>query len=86
MKIIWSPLAVERTSEIAGYITIDNPSAAIEWVGKVFEKVDLLKLSPEMGREVPEISRKDKFSFAFPVLFLMDTIMPPKLLIWVQSY
>jgi len=59
MKIIWSPLAVERTSEIAGYITIDNPSAAKSWVEKVFEKVDLLKLSPEMGREVPEISRKE---------------------------
>jgi plasmid stabilization system protein ParE len=59
MKIIWSPLAVERTSEIAEYITIDNPSAAIAWVEKVFEKVDLLKLSPKMGREVPEISRKE---------------------------
>ena len=59
MKIIWSPLAVERTSEIAEYITIDNPSAAIAWVEKVFEKVDLLKLSPEMGREVPEILRKE---------------------------
>ena len=59
MKIFWSPLAVERTSEIAEYITIDNPSAAIAWVEKVFEKVDLLKLSPKMGREVPEISRKE---------------------------
>jgi len=59
MKIIWSPLAVERTSEIAEYITIDNPSAAIAWVEKVFEKVNLLKLSLEMGREVPEISRKE---------------------------
>jgi plasmid stabilization system protein ParE len=59
VKIIWSPLAVERTSEIAEYITIDNPSAAIAWVEKVFEKVDLLKLSPEMGREVPEILRKE---------------------------
>ncbi len=59
MKIIWSPLAVERTAEIAEYITIDNPSAAIAWVGKIFEKVDLLKLSPQLGREVPEISRKE---------------------------
>ncbi|MFW8600631.1 type II toxin-antitoxin system RelE/ParE family toxin [Desulfobacterota bacterium M19] len=59
MKIIWSPLAVERTSEIAEYITIDSPSAAVSWVEKVFDKVDLLKLSPEIGREVPEISRKE---------------------------
>ncbi|HFD31705.1 MAG TPA: type II toxin-antitoxin system RelE/ParE family toxin [Gammaproteobacteria bacterium] len=59
MKIIWSPLAVERTSEIAEYISIDNPSAAVAWVEKLFEKVDLLKLSPETGRKVPEISRKE---------------------------
>ena len=59
MKIIWSPLAVKRTSEIAEYITSDNPSAAIAWVEKIFEKVELLKLSPKMGREVPEISRKE---------------------------
>ena len=65
MKIIWSPLAVERTSEIAEYITIDNPSAAIAWVEKVFEKVDLLKLSPKMGREVPEISRKENREIIF---------------------
>ncbi len=59
MKIIWSPLAVGRTSEIAEYIAIDNPSAAVAWVEKVFEKVDLLELSPQIGREVPEISRKE---------------------------
>ena len=59
MKVIWSPLAVERTSEIAEYIAIDNPSAAVLWVEKVFEKVELLQVSPQMVREVPEIARKD---------------------------
>ncbi len=59
MKIIWSPLAIERTSEIAEYITIDNPSAAVTWVEKVFEKVGLLKLSPQTGRVVPEIMRNE---------------------------
>ncbi len=28
MKIVWSPLAVERVSEIALYIADDNPGAA----------------------------------------------------------
>ncbi len=36
MNIIWSPLAVERASEIAEYITSDNPSAAAEWLAKIF--------------------------------------------------
>ncbi len=59
MKIIWSPLAVERTSEIAEYIAVDSPSAAVTWIEKVFGKVDPLKLSPQSGRIVPEIMRNE---------------------------
>ncbi len=28
MKIVWSPLAIERVSEIADYIALDNPLIA----------------------------------------------------------
>ena len=28
MKVIWSPLAIDRASEIAEYISLDNPTAA----------------------------------------------------------
>jgi len=56
MKIIWSPLAVHRASEIAEYIAQDKPSAAIQWINGVFTKVEQLKSSPQMGRVVPEIS------------------------------
>ena len=59
MKIIWSPLAIDRTSEIAEYISQDNPAAAQKWVDKIFEKVDSLQFSPEIGRIVPEIERKE---------------------------
>jgi len=59
MKIVWSPLAVERASEIAEYIALDNPTAAQNWVNEVFEKVKLLAASPEIGRVVPEIQRED---------------------------
>ncbi|MFH0975993.1 MAG: type II toxin-antitoxin system RelE/ParE family toxin [Spirochaetota bacterium] len=55
MKIVWSPLALERASEIIDYIAQDKPSAAINWIDIVFSKVELLALSPEMGRVVPEI-------------------------------
>jgi toxin ParE1/3/4 len=55
MKIIWSPLAIERASEIAEYIAQDKPSAAENWIDTVFSKVDKLKSSPEIGRIVPEI-------------------------------
>ncbi len=55
MNIIWSPLAVDRVSEIAAYIAQDKPSAAEQWVKTVFAKVEHLKSSPEIGRIVPEI-------------------------------
>jgi toxin ParE1/3/4 len=55
MKIVWSPLALERASEIVDYIAQDKPSAAINWIDTVFLKVELLALSPEIGRVVPEI-------------------------------
>ena len=59
MKIIWSPLAVDRASEIAEYIAQDNPSASAKWVEDLFEKVQLLESSPKSGRMVPEIHRED---------------------------
>jgi addiction module RelE/StbE family toxin len=60
MKIIWSPLAIDRASEIAEYIAQDKPSAAEKWIDTVFSKVERLKSSPEIGRVVPEI-KSDQF-------------------------
>ena len=60
MKIIWSPLAIDRVSEIAEYIAQDKPSAAEKWINAVFSKVEQLKSSPGIGRVVPEI-RNDQF-------------------------
>lgn len=59
MRIIWSPLAMERAAEIAEYISRDNPTAAEKWVDTVFSKVEQLKSFPESGRFVPEINNKD---------------------------
>ena len=56
MRIIWSPLAVDRASEITDYIAQDKPSAAEKWIDTVFSKVEQLKSSPEIGRIVPEIN------------------------------
>ena len=58
MKIIWSPLAIDRTTEIAEYIALDNPTAAKKWIDLIFQEVELLVSSPKMGRVVPEIGSK----------------------------
>lgn len=55
MKIVWSPLAVDRASEIAEYIAQDKPAAADQWINAVFSKVEKLATLPEIGRVVPEI-------------------------------
>lgn len=39
MDIIWSPLALDRVAEIAGYSAQDKPSAAEKWVKAIFSKV-----------------------------------------------
>ena len=59
MRIQWSPLAVDRVSEIADYIARDNPLAADKWARSVFDRVKQVEDFSESGRYVPEISRKD---------------------------
>jgi len=58
MKIIWSPLAIDRIAEIAAYIAQENLYAAENWVNMVFRKVEDLKSFPESGRIVPETENK----------------------------
>lgn len=55
MKLVWSPLALERAESIAQYIAEDKPSAALYWVDGLFSCVDRLAEFPESGRVVPEV-------------------------------
>jgi len=55
MKIIWSPLAIDRASEIAEYIALDKLSAAEKWISTLFSKAEKLASSSKIGRVVPEI-------------------------------
>jgi toxin ParE1/3/4 len=59
MKLIWSPLSIQRVQEISDYIAEDNIGAANKWIDDIFEKVGILKSSPEIGRIVPEIGSPD---------------------------
>jgi plasmid stabilization system protein ParE len=55
MRIVWSPLALERVEDIAQYIAEDKPAAAVEWVDGLFTTVERLADFPESGRIVPEL-------------------------------
>jgi toxin ParE1/3/4 len=58
MKVFWSPLAVDRVSEIAEYIARDNQTAAEAWINTVLSKMGKLKGFPETDRIVPETDNK----------------------------
>jgi len=55
MKIIWSPLAIDRASEVVEYIALDKPASSEKWANTLFAKVEQLTFSPKSGRIVPEI-------------------------------
>jgi len=55
LKVVWSPLALDKLEETAKFIALDKPSAADKWVNDVFDQTDLLGFQPEMGRAVPEL-------------------------------
>ena len=59
MRIIWSPLSLERVAEIADYIAWDNLTAAERWVDGIFKSVEPLDDLPKLGRIVPEIEKDD---------------------------
>jgi len=56
MKILWSKEALLRLQEIEGYISRDNPIAAIKFIDKLITVMDSLKDNPGKGRVVPELS------------------------------
>jgi toxin ParE1/3/4 len=56
MKIIWSPLALDRIAETASYISQDSSTEAVKWAKKLFNSVKRLEAFPESGRIVPEIN------------------------------
>lgn len=57
MKVVWSPLVLERVNDIAAFIARDRPQAAATWVEEIFAAVERLKQFPDSGREVPEVRR-----------------------------
>jgi toxin ParE1/3/4 len=57
VKIVWSPLALDRVNEIADYIAQDDVEATRAWLLDIFGAVDRLQNFPESGRIVPEVKR-----------------------------
>lgn len=59
MKVVWSPLAIERAYDAAAYIAGDKPEAALRWLDGLFAVTDRLEQFPRSGRVVPEMGRPE---------------------------
>ena len=55
MRVVWSPLAIDRAEEAAAYIAGDSMDAALAWLDGLFHATDRLERFPQSGRIVPEI-------------------------------
>ncbi|MAT59091.1 MAG: type II toxin-antitoxin system RelE/ParE family toxin [Melioribacteraceae bacterium] len=59
MKIIWSPLSIERLEDIYDHIAQDNISAAQNLINNIIAKVESLVDNTTRGRVTPETNRED---------------------------
>ncbi|MEM1041662.1 MAG: type II toxin-antitoxin system RelE/ParE family toxin [Bacteroidota bacterium] len=58
MRVHWSTVALERVSEIADYLAVDDLGAAERWVDGLFAAAERLEPFPRSGRVVPELRRE----------------------------
>ena len=59
MRVVWSPLALDRAAEAAQHIARDRPDAAEKWIDGLFGAVAKLVQFPRRGRVVPEVERTE---------------------------
>lgn len=55
--LIWTESALLDLDAVAEYIALDNPSAASNYVQKVFDRVERLTLYPNSGKRPEELHR-----------------------------
>ena len=58
-EIKFTKRALDDIESIAGYISRDSVRYAKLTVQKIFERIQLLKDNPQMGRIVPEVNKDD---------------------------
>jgi plasmid stabilization system protein ParE len=77
VKVVWSPLAVDRAYEEARFIARDKPGAALRWVEGLFESTDRLESFPYSGNVVPEINLDEFREIAYRSHRVIYRVEPP---------
>lgn len=66
MRVVWSPLAIDRVVEIAAYIAQDSPANARAWVERLFSHVDTqLGAFPLSGKPARDVDTDDARELVF---------------------
>jgi plasmid stabilization system protein ParE len=76
VKIIWSPLAIERLENIFEYIKKENEVAAYRMTGRIVKKVETLSEYPNRGRKVPESNSeevREVFEGQYRIIYRIST-------------
>ncbi|MCD6588427.1 MAG: type II toxin-antitoxin system RelE/ParE family toxin [Candidatus Fermentibacteraceae bacterium] len=55
-ELVWTRPALDNLNEIAEYIALDNPDAALRLTEKVFSSIETLKQFPDSGRHPLELT------------------------------
>ena len=66
MRVVWSPLALERVQAIAQEIAGERPATAERWVRAIFKRVHQLRQFPQSGRVAPDLARPEIRQLPYP--------------------
>ena len=75
LELVWSEEALEDIESIATYIEKDSPVYAKAVVSKFFEKAEILRSFPELGRTVPEIDDekiRELFIYSYRLIYKIE--------------
>jgi plasmid stabilization system protein ParE len=66
LRVVWSPLALERVQAIAAEIVGERPDSAVRWVRAIFKRVHQLRQYPRSGRIAPDLARPEIRQLPYP--------------------
>jgi plasmid stabilization system protein ParE len=79
VRVVWSPLAIDRAGEAAANIAREKPGAAAKWVGELFfAAVGTLGRMPKRRRRVPETDRPELRELLFGSYRVIYRIEPKR--------
>ena len=81
MRVVWSPLALERVHAIALEIAGERPIAAARWVRGIFSRAHQLRQYPQSGRVAPDLARTEIRQLAFPPYRIIYRVERARILI-----